>query len=109
MEPLTPESAIDLLAQAGVMKGGRAAILAELMAHLCAECFKQQLHPQVIVAGGFELFAKMCRNTYNSERFTPFELQCMFECVKHYADNPQDMRAPREFWQELVGKARVQH
>lgn len=93
-----PEASnIDMLVQSGVM-GSRDAILADLMAHLIAECIRQELHPQVIKAGGFDLFARMCKDTYHGERFDLFELQCMWVCVKHYADNPQDARAPRELW-----------
>jgi hypothetical protein len=109
------ESRIDLLVDSGVgglmvsERGGdvRSAILAGLMAHLCATCFAQELHPQVIVAGGFDLFATTCRNTYKTERFTPFELRCMWECIKHYANNPQDARAPQDLWPELTKKAQV--
>lgn len=96
-------SNIDMLAQAGVMT--REMILAALTEHMLTDAIRLQMHPAVFVAAGYEAFALTIRALMPTERFTELELLSMWECIKHLANNPQELKRPSEMWQTFRERA----
>jgi hypothetical protein len=101
-------SAIDFIASTGVA-GDRQKVIASWIRHFCAELFQLKVHPQVVVRDGLERFRSLIKARMQNEAFTPFEMLVMFELVRHYADNPQDLRTPEDLLPVVASRVAADH